>query len=129
MNWTKFLQLVGGSIIDKPLEIINNQLRFYQERQNVAQAQQLKQDEAKFAQQLEFDNRKFNAELDDMIADRDFERRKRILDAVKDHQITMAQYAASIDASLSKMTVELRRQAHNLIQEKKPAYIQMQIDA
>lgn len=129
MNWMKFLQLVGGSIIDKPLEIIDNQLQFYQERQNAAQPQQLRQDEARFMQKLELDRQKFNAELDEMIADRAFERDKEILDTIKDYQITMAQSTASINASLSKMTVELRRQAHNLIQEKKQAYRQMQIDA
>ena len=129
MSLMKVLKLVGGSIIDKPLEIIDNQLRFYQERKNIAQSQQLKQEEAKFMQQLEFDRQKFNAELDDMIASKEIERGKKVLDAIKDYQITMAQSAASINESLGKMTVELRRKAHDLIQEKKQTYVQMQNNA
>ena len=39
MGLMKILKLVGGSIIDKPLEIIDNQLRFWQERKNAAQSQ------------------------------------------------------------------------------------------
>ncbi len=43
MNWLKALKLVGGSVIDKPLEIIDKQLKFYQERKNAAHDQKLKQ--------------------------------------------------------------------------------------
>ena len=125
----KILKLVGGSIIDKPLEIIDNQLKFYQERKNAAQSQQLKQEEAKFQQQLELDRQKFNAELDDMIARKEIERGSKILDAIKEYQITMAESSNSIYESLGKMTIELRRQAHDLMEEKKKIYQKMQKDA
>ena len=125
----KILKLVGGSIIDKPLEIIDNQLKFYQERKNMAQSQQLKQDEAKFLQQLDMDRQKFNAELDDMIARKEIERGTQILDTIKEYQITMAECAVSISESLGKMTIELRRQAHDLMEEKKQSYLKMQKDA
>ena len=78
----KILKLVGGSIIDKPLEIIDNQLKFYQERKNMAQSQQLKQEEAKFLQQLDQDRQKFNAELDDMIARKEIERGSLIAESI-----------------------------------------------
>ncbi len=120
------LKLIGASIVDKPLEIIDNQLRFYQERKNAEQAQQLKQEEAQFMQKLEFERQKFNAELDDMIARKEIERGALVLDAIKDYQVTMAECATSISESLGKMTIELRRQAHDLMEEKKRAYIQMQ---
>jgi len=129
MSLLKILKYVGGSIIDKPLEIIDNQLNFYQERKNAAHDQKLKQEEAQFMQKLELDTRKLNAELDEMIVDKEFERRKQLLDAIKEYQITMAESSASISTNLGKMTVEVRRQAHDLIQEKKQAYIQMQKDA
>lgn len=129
MSLMKVLKLVGGSLIDKPLEIIDNQLRFWQERKNTAQAQQLKQEEMRFMQQLELDRQKFNAELDDMIADKEIERGKKILDAIKEYQLTMAESSKSINESLGKMTIELRWQAHDLMEEKKKNYQQMQKDA
>ena len=125
----KILRLVGGSIIDKPLEIIDNQLNFYQQRKNVAHDQKLRQEETCFNQQLELDRQKFNAELDDMIADKELERSKKILDAIKEYQITMAESSKSIHESLGKMKIELRRQAHDLMEEKKQAYLQMQKNA
>ena len=129
MSLMKILKFVGGSIIDKPLEIVDNQLRFWQERKNAAQDQKLKQEEMRFMQQLELDRQKFNAELDDMIADKEIERGKKILDAIKEYQLTMAESSKSINESLGKMTVELRRQAHDLMEEKKKNYQQMQKDA
>ena len=39
MSLFKILKLVGGSIIDKPLEIIDNQLNFYQQRKNAEHSQ------------------------------------------------------------------------------------------
>lgn len=129
MSLIKVLKLVGGSIIDKPLEIIDNQLNFYQQRKNAEHSQQLKQEEARFMQQLELDRQKFNAELDDMIADKEIERSKKILDAIKEYQITMAESSKSINESLGKMTIELRRQAHDLMEEKKQIYQKMQKEA
>ncbi|MBR4903889.1 MAG: hypothetical protein IKZ53_04395 [Selenomonadaceae bacterium] len=129
MSLMKVLKLVGGSIIDKPLEIIGRQCEFYQQRKNAAHDQKLRQEEAEFMQKLELDRQKFNAELDDMIADKEIERSKKILDAIKEYQITMAESSKSINESLGKMTIELRRQAHDLMEEKKKTYQQMQKDA
>lgn len=129
MSLFKVLKLVGGSIIDKPLEIIDNQLKFYQQRKNAEHDQKLRQDEARFMQQLELDRQKFNAELDDMIADKEIERSKKVLDAIKEYQITMAESSKSISESLGKMTIELRRQAHDLMEEKKQSYQKMQKEA
>ena len=56
MSLMKILKRVGGSIIDKPLEIIDNQLKFYQQRKNAAHDQKLRQEEAHFQQQLEIEN-------------------------------------------------------------------------
>ena len=129
MGLMKILKFVGGSLIDKPLEIIDKQLGFYQQRKNAAHDQKLKREEAQFMQQLELDRQKFNAELDDMVADKEIERGKKILDAIKEYQLTMAESSKSINESLGKMTIELRRQAHDLMEEKKKTYQQMQKDA
>ena len=129
MNFMKVLKYVGGSIIDRPLEIIDNQLKFYQERKNAAQAQQLKQEEAQFIQNLQIENRKLNAEIDDMIASKEVERNAKIVEIVKNYQQAMAECSVSISNSLGRMSVEVRRAAHDLVQEKKQAYQQMQYDA
>lgn len=42
MSSLKILKLVCGSIIDKPLEIIDNQLNFYQQRKNATHDQKLR---------------------------------------------------------------------------------------
>ena len=126
MSLMKVLKLVGGSIIDKPLEIIDNQLKFYQERQNVAQAQKLKQDEAKFMQQLEIDRQKFNAELDDMIARKEIERKSLVMEAIANYQRTMAECTVSIGNSIGNMSIELRERATALVEDKQKQYSALQ---
>ncbi|MBQ7630911.1 MAG: hypothetical protein IJS81_12000 [Selenomonadaceae bacterium] len=129
MNLAKVLKFVGGSIIEKPLEIIDKQFNFYQERKNAEHAMKLRHEDAKFQQQLELDRQKFNVELEEMIRNKDVERGAKLLDTIQEYQLTMAKCAVSIDESLEKMTIELRNQAHNLIVEKKKIYRQMQQDA
>ena len=126
MSLMKVLKLVGGSIIDKPLEIIDNQLKFYQERQNVAQAQKLKQDEAKFMHQLEIDRQKFNAELDDMIARKEIERKSLVMEAIANYQRTMAECTVSIGNSIGNMSIELRERATALVEDKQKQYSALQ---
>ena len=126
MSLFKVLKLVGGSIIDKPLEIIDNQLKFYQQRKNAAQSQQLKQEEAKFVQQLEFDRQKFNAELDDMIARKEIERGSLVAKAIADYQKTMAECTISIGNSLGNMNIELRERATALVEDKQRQYSALQ---
>ena len=46
MSVMDVLKWFGGTIIGKPLEIIDNQLNFYQQRKNAAQTQQLEQEKA-----------------------------------------------------------------------------------
>lgn len=122
----KVLKLVGGSIIDKPLEIIDNQLKFYQERQNAAQAQQLKQDEARFMQKLEQDRQKFNAEIDDMIARKEIERNSLVMEAIANYQRTMAECTVSIGNAIGNMSIELRERATALVEDKQRQYSALQ---
>ena len=126
MGLMKVLKLVGGSIIDKPLEIIDNQLRFYQERQNAAQAQQLKQDEARFMQKLEQDRQKFNAEIDDMIARKEIERNSLVMEAIANYQRTMAECTVSIGNAIGNMSIELRERATALVEDKQRQYSALQ---
>ena len=126
MSLFKVLKLVDGSIIDKPLEIIDNQLKFYQQRKNAAHDQKLRQEEAQFMQQLEFDRQKFNAELDDMIARREIERGSLVAKAISEYQKTMAECTISIGKSLGMMNIELRERATALVEDKQKQYSALQ---
>lgn len=126
MSLMKILKLVGGSIIDKPFEIVGRQLEFYQQRKNAAHDQQLKQDEAKFMQQLEFDRQKFNAEIDDMIARKEIERNSLVMESIANYQRTMAECTVSIGNSLGNMNIELRERATALVEEKQRQYSALQ---
>ena len=126
MSLFKVLKLVGGSIIDKPLEIIGRQCEFYQQRKNAAHDQKLKQEEAQFMQKLEFDRQKFTAELDDMIARKEIERGSLVAKAIADYQKTMAECTISIGKSLGMMNIELRERATALVEDKQKQYSALQ---
>ena len=126
MSLLNILKLVGGSIIDKPLEIINNQLSFYQQRKNSAHDQRLRQEEARFNQQLELDRQKLNAELDDMIARKEIERNSLVMEAISNYQRTMAECTVSIGNSLGNMNIELRERATALVEDKQRQYSALQ---
>ena len=129
MSLMKVLKLVGGSIIDKPLEIIDNQLKFYQQRRNAEHEQELRQEEAKFNQKLELDRQKLNAELDDMIARKEIERQSLVVNAIMEYQKTMAECTISIGNSIGNMNIELRERATALVEEKQKQYSALQDEA
>lgn len=130
MSWMKVLKYVGGSIIEMPLEIIGRQLEFYQQRKNAAHEQQLRQEEMRFQQQLELDNRKLNAEIDDMIANNEIElssqRARAFTEAVANHKRTMAECNVSIANSLGNMNIDLYDRASALAKEKTESYMALQ---
>lgn len=126
MGLMKVLKLVGGSIIEKPFEIIGRQLEFYQQRKNAKNDQKLRQEEAQFMQQLEFDRQRFNAELDDLIARREIERSSLIAQSIAEYQKTMAECTISIGKSLGMMNIELRERATALVEDKQKQYSALQ---
>ena len=126
MSLLKILKFVGGSIIDKPFEIVGRQLEFYQQRKNAAHDQKLRQEEAQFMQKLEFDRQKFNAELDDMVARKEIERKSLVMEAIAKYQRTMAECTVSIGNSLGNMNIELRERATALVEEKQRQYSALQ---
>lgn len=130
MSLMKILKLFGGSIIDKPLEIVDHQLKFYQQRRNAAHDQKLRQEEARFQQQLELENRKLNAEIDDMIARKEIQRSsqrvKAFTEAMANHNKTMAECNISIGNSLGKMNLELHERASALAKDETESYRALQ---
>ena len=126
MGLMNILKLVGGSIIDKPIEIIGRQLDFYQQRKNAVHDQKIRQEEARFNQQLEFERQKLNAELDDMIARKEIERGSLIAQTIAEYQKTMAECTISIGKSLGMMNIELRERATALVEDKQRQYSALQ---
>lgn len=126
MGLMNILKLVGGSIIDKPIEIIGRQLDFYQQRKNSVHDQKIRQEEARFNQQLELERQKLNAELDDMIARKEIERGSLIAQTIAEYQKTMAECTISIGKSLGMMNIELRERATALVEDKQRQYSALQ---
>ena len=129
MSLMKVLKLVGGSIIEMPLEIVGRQLEFYQQRKNAEHDQKLRMEEARFMQKLELDRQKFSAELDDMIARNEIERSSLVMAAIAKYQQTMAECTISIGNSLGNMNIELRERATALVEDKQRQYTALQDDA
>lgn len=125
----KFLMAYGKDIIDKPLEILDHQLAAYNERKGKAQEQELRQAQSEFEMNLRLKEREMNEKISDMIATNELERKTKMIDAIQNYQKTMAECAVSIGNSLGKMSIELRRLAYKLRDEKAEEYQRLQYTA
>lgn len=90
---------------------------------------ELEIEKAKAMQDLAIEYRKKNAEIDNMIADEEFKRHEKVVEAVKNYQITMGEACAMLAASIGKMSLELRADAGDLILKRSKEYQQIQNDA
>lgn len=133
MGALNVLRVLGGGvverIIDRPLDIIQQNLQYYQARKNSESEQKLRQEEAKFQQELEIEGRKRNAELDALIAEKEIERSAKIAESIANYQKVMAECSVSIGKSLGLMNIELRERATALVMEKQEQYKQLQESA
>lgn len=133
MGALKILQVVGGGVIEKivcgPIEMVHQQLNHYNARQDLAHEQKLRQEDARFQQELALENRKRNAEIDALIEEGEIARRKKIIETVENYRKTMAECTVSIGNSLGAMTIELRARATDLLMEKQIQYKKLQDDA
>ena len=78
---------------------------------------------------MALENRRRNAEIDAMIADKDLERQSKIAETIANYQKTMAECSVSIGRSLGAMNIELRERATALVEEKQERYSKLQADA
>lgn len=133
MGAVQILKLIGGGvierIIDRPLDIIQQNLEFYNARKNKQLDQKLQQEQAEFLQNLELENRKKNAEIDAMIAEKELERSAKVAESIANYQKVMAECSVSIGRSLGLMNIELRERATALVMEKQEQYKQPQESA
>ena len=79
--------------------------------------------------QLSAEERKLNAEIDQMIIDKDFERTMKKAEFMKNYQEDMIKLSSTISNALGKMSIELRDSAQNLVLEKTKQYVAVQLEA
>jgi hypothetical protein len=133
MGALKLLQIIGGGlierIVDRPLDIIQQQLNFRNQQKNLQNEQQLRHEESRFQQELALENRKRNAEIDAFISDEEIKRQSKIAETLANYQRTMAECSVSIGKSLGAMDIELREKATALVMQRHVEYKQLQESA
>lgn len=78
---------------------------------------------------LQMEMRRFNAEMDVIIAQQEEERRDRLVESIKRYQIDLANAMKDIVESIGMMSLELYRKAYALVEEQTKAYKLIQDEA
>lgn len=79
--------------------------------------------------ELDANIRRWNAEIDAEIFAKEDERRDKLVECVKNYQITMATARKEIIEGFGKMSLDMRERAQELVLEKTKHYIAIQNDA
>lgn len=134
-------------IIYKPVETVCNWIQeplrsFEQKRQMKALQNQAdieknkKQQEAELSimrerqiAELQADQRRWNADIDAMIAEQEDARRDKLVESIKRYQIELASASRDIVNSIGLMSIELRSKANDLVLEKTQSYLEIQDNA
>ena len=118
-----------GELIWRPFDFVDKQVEYYQQRKNMAQAQQIRQAEELFNQEMEQKRQSFYAELDDFIARRGIECGALIAQSIANYRKTMAECTVSIGRSLGEMHMELLDNATVLVRRKQDELKKVQDEA
>lgn len=133
MSALSILKILGGGVIervvDRPLNMIQNQLEHSNRRKDIQLEQELRHEDEKFRQEMELENRRLNAELDAFVAEKEVERNAKIAESIANYQKTMAECSVSIGKSLGMMNIELRERATALVMDKQEQYKKLQESA
>lgn len=84
---------------------------------------------ARQAAELVADQKRWNAEIDEMIAEQESQRRDKLVESIKRYQIDLATATRDIVESIGLMSIELRREANALMMEKTQEYRKLQDEA
>ena len=79
--------------------------------------------------ELQVEQRRWNAEIDELIADSEMRRNKEMVEAIKQYQLDLSNATKEIVESLGVMSLELRRKANDLLEEKMRSYKAIQDEA
>ncbi len=82
-----------------------------------------------FLAELDAQNRRINAEIDEMLADGVLKRQKEVFEEYKRYQQDMVICSTSIGESLAKMSLDFRERAFALVDKKRDEYINLQNEA
>lgn len=110
------------------------------EMDSYAQDAQAKEDMYRLEAQIEMErkqqetellaqSKKWDAEIEEMIAEQEDARRDKLVEALKNYQIQLATASRDIVNSIGEMSLELRSKANDLVLEKTQAYRRIQQEA
>ena len=107
-------------------EMENEQNRAVIEEEKLRLEAELEQQRIRADAELAADQRRWNAEIDQMIAEQEDARRDKLVESIKRYQIDLANASRDIINSIGEMSLELRKKANELVQEKTNDYITLQ---
>lgn len=110
----------------EPLRILESKRNAKNEAEAKKLDQELAQKSQREAAELDADIRRWNVEIDNMIADKEMERHDRLVEALKQYQIDLAKAAKDMALALNNMQVEIRDVAGKLIDQRTQTYKKMQ---
>lgn len=123
-------------IIYKPVEAVTDwvkePLKKWEHKREMESERNSAEVEAYAARQavkLAVDQRKWNVEIDELIADNQARHNEQMVEALKHYQLELSNATKEIVESLGLMSIELRRQANSLLEEKTLEYKKIQDDA
>lgn len=93
------------------------------------QESELKAYDARQIVELEIDQRRWNAEIDTIIAQQMDERRDKLVESLKQYQLELATASKNIVEEIGKMSLDLREKANNMMLEKIKEYKKIQDEA
>ena len=79
--------------------------------------------------EIEANLRQRHVEIDNMIADKEFERNQKTVEAIKQYQEDLSKAAAKLSECIGSMSIELRERAHRMCIDKTNDYIAIQNQA
>ena len=79
--------------------------------------------------EIEANLRQRHVEIDNMIADKEFERNQKAVEAIKQYQEDLSKAAAKLSECIGSMSIELRERAHRMCIDKTNDYIAIQNQA
>ena len=117
--------------VDAVCKFIEEPLNFFEHRRNLKAMDRAakRQQEAELAvftarkeAELQADQKRWDAEINEMIAEQEARRRNELVESIKRYQIELATASREIVNSIGLMSIELRRQANDLVQERTAVY-------
>jgi serine phosphatase RsbU (regulator of sigma subunit) len=127
----EFKQAEKDRDIERQKELEQDKLKLEHEKAMLAleikKAEEIHQQEkARAEAELSANIRKMNMEIDKLYNDAELERGERIINAMTNYQLTLANAWKEMTADLSKMSIELQKDIQNFLSEKVKEYMVIQ---